>query len=88
MYKSDMKNRIILQKTKHNPVLAADANNSNFIEISISEADNPLVFLEVCLEPKEVDSLINLLENWKQSRIRDYISKNEKFSWFNEKSED
>jgi hypothetical protein len=85
---NNIKNRIIIQKLKHNHTLTIDASNPKFLELSIADADNPLNYLEVYLEPQEVDALINLLETWKQSHIRDYVSKNEKFSWFNKKSED
>jgi L-ribulose-5-phosphate 3-epimerase UlaE len=84
-----MKNRIRFQKTKHNNILCVDTSNENFVEISISDSDNPLNSFDVHLDTKEVEKLFQFLEDWqKVCHHPELISNHERFSWFDGKNEE
>ena len=76
------------QKCEYEASLNVEISNKNLVEISTNDRAETRT-LSFHLNDKEVDCLIQVLQDWKnQNKVRGHISKNEKFSWFSSRSED
>lgn len=76
------------QTSSYDSSLHVDTSSTSKVVLSLASKDDALK-MSVTLDPESVKNLISELEGWSSNHGDvEYVSANQKFSWFNFRSED
>ena len=79
---------MIIQRSEYDSSLKVDTNNNRYVDLQITDCDNSNT-MEITVYREHVKALVSELSQWlDRTSAVDYVSTNEKFSWFNSRSDD